>query len=89
MAIFRNSDTISLALLDFLRIVQPDLDTKPGSVARELFVDAPASELAKLYIELRNIANLQSFSSARGRRGLAVCGRIRRRAFCKNGAQRH
>jgi uncharacterized phage protein gp47/JayE len=52
--------------MDFLRLVQPDLDTKPGTVARDLFVDAQASELAKLYSELRNISNLQSLSSAVG-----------------------
>lgn len=53
-------------MLDFLRIVQPDLDTKPGSLARDLMVDAPAQELAKLYIELRNIANLQAIATATG-----------------------
>lgn len=66
MAIFRTADTITLSMLDFLRIVQPDLDTKPGSVSRELFVDVHAAELAKLYIELRNISNLQSMATARG-----------------------
>lgn len=66
MAIFRNADTITLSMLDFLRIVQPDLDTKPGTVARELFVDIHANELAKLYIELRNVSNLQSLATARG-----------------------
>lgn len=66
MVAFRSLEEISLNMLDFLRVVQPDLDTKPGQVARDLFVDAPATEISKLYIELRNIANLQAISSATG-----------------------
>lgn len=66
MVAFRSLEEISLNMLDFLRIVQPDLDTKPGQVARDLFIDAPATEISKLYIELRNIANLQSITSATG-----------------------
>lgn len=66
MATFRSLDNLAQAMLDFLRTVQPDLDTKPGTVSRDLFVDLPASEIAKLYIELRNVSNLQSIGSASG-----------------------
>lgn len=66
MVAFKTLDEIALAMIDFLRLVQPELDTKPGTVARDLFVDAPASEVAKLYSELRNIANVQSFATAVG-----------------------
>lgn len=66
MVAFKSLDEITLAMIDFLRLVQPDLDTKPGTVARDLFVDVPASELAKLYGELRNVANLQSLAAATG-----------------------
>jgi uncharacterized phage protein gp47/JayE len=66
MASFKSLEEISLSLANFLRLVQPDLDTKPGSVARDILVDAPASEIAKLYGELRNVSNLQSFSTASG-----------------------
>jgi hypothetical protein len=64
---FRSLDEIILAMLDQLRIKQPDLDTKPGSVARDVTVDGPASEISKLYRELRSIQNLQSIASANGR----------------------
>ena len=66
MVAFRSLDEIALAMIDFLRLVNPDLDTKPGTVARDLFVDVPANELAKLYAELRNISNLQSLAAATG-----------------------
>jgi uncharacterized phage protein gp47/JayE len=66
MVAFKSLEEIALNMLDFLRLVHPDLDTKPGTVARDLFVDTSASELSKLYSELRNIANLQSLSSAIG-----------------------
>lgn len=64
---FRSLDEIVLAMLDYLRVVQPDLDTKPGSVARDVAIDPTASELSKLYIELRKIQNLQSIASANGK----------------------
>lgn len=66
MATFRSLDNLAQAMLDFLRTVQPDMDTKPGTVVRDLFVDLPASELAKLYVELRNVSNLQSIGAATG-----------------------
>lgn len=66
MAVFRSLDEIVLAMLDFLRLVNPDMDTKIGTVARDLFVDVTANEVSKLYSELRNISNLQSLASASG-----------------------
>jgi hypothetical protein len=49
-----------------MRLVQPDLDTKPGTVSRDLFIDAQAEQLANFYNELRNVSSLQSFFSANG-----------------------
>ena len=66
MATFKTIDEISDAFLDFLSLVRPDLDTKPGSVARDVFIDPPSIEISKLYNELRNISNLQSLASAVG-----------------------
>lgn len=65
MVTFKSLEEISLSIIDFLRLVQPDLDTKPGEVARDL-IDAPAIEISKLYVELRNNSNLQSFASGIG-----------------------
>jgi len=66
MVTFRSLENISLSMLDFIRVLQPNLDIKPGSVARDTTIDLPAQELSRLYVELRNIANLQAISTASG-----------------------
>lgn len=66
MAIFRNFNDLVISFIEYLRLVQPDLDTKPGTVSRDLFIDAPSQQIAALYAELRNVAALQSLFSATG-----------------------
>jgi uncharacterized phage protein gp47/JayE len=60
MVTIRSVNEIILSLIDFYRLAQPDLDTKPGTVARDLFVDGPSSQLALLYDELSGVSNQQS-----------------------------
>lgn len=60
MVTIRSVNEIILSLIDFFRLAQPDLDIKPGTVARDLFIDAPAGQLALLYDELSGISNKQS-----------------------------
>ena len=60
MANIRSINEIILSLIDFFRIAQPDLDTKPGTVARDLFIESPAVQLSELYAELSSISNKQS-----------------------------
>jgi hypothetical protein len=60
MVTIRSSNEIILSLIDFFKLVQPDLDVKPGTVARDLFIDAPASALSVLYNELSAISSQQS-----------------------------
>jgi hypothetical protein len=60
MVTIRSVNEIILSLIDFYRLSQPDLDTKPGTVARDLFIDAPASQLALLYDELASVSTKQS-----------------------------
>ncbi len=60
MVTIRSSNEIILSLIDFFKLVQPDLDVKPGTVARDLFIDAPASALSALYNELGTISSQQS-----------------------------
>ena len=62
----RNQNEIILRTIDFLRSAQPKLDTKAGTVTRDIIVDGPASQLAMLYEELASIANLQSFKLSLG-----------------------
>ena len=60
MVSIRSVNEIILSLIDFFKVAQPDLDTKPGTVARDLMIDAPASQLAILYDQLANVSNKQS-----------------------------
>lgn len=60
MATIRSVNEIIQNLIDFFRLAQPDLDTKPGTVGRDLFIDGPASQLSLLYDELAGISNKQS-----------------------------
>ena len=53
MAILKSFNDIVISMLDYLRQVQPSLDVKPNSVARDLFIDAQARQMANIYTELR------------------------------------
>lgn len=66
MAVFRSFNDLVVAAIEALRIAQPNLDTKPGTVSRDLFVDIPSQQLANLYIQLRNISSLQSLFASTG-----------------------
>lgn len=60
MARIRTSSEIIRGYLDFYRTAQPALDTKPGTVTRDILIDGPSDQLSKLYDELNKISNLQS-----------------------------
>jgi len=47
-------------MLQQLRTAQTNLDTKPGSVARDLFVDGQALQISTVYDSIRQVAALQS-----------------------------
>jgi uncharacterized phage protein gp47/JayE len=64
--IYKSFNDVVTSMLDYLRLVQNSLDTKPGTVARDLFVDSPSQEIAEVYTQLRNVANLSSMFSASG-----------------------
>ncbi len=66
MAIFKSFNDLVVSYIEYLRLVQPELDTKPGTVARDVFIDAQAQQLANLYSQLKSIADLQSLFSASG-----------------------
>ncbi len=66
MVAIRNINDIILGLIDFFKVAQPDLDTKPGTVARDLFIEAPASQLSLIYDELSNVSGLQSLILTQG-----------------------
>ena len=63
----RSFSEIVSTMIDRLRLTQPNLDTKPGSVARDLFVDLPADQLARLYKAISIVAEKQSLATTSGR----------------------
>ena len=67
MAIFRSFSEIVNSILERLRLTQPNLDTKPGTVSRDLFIDIPADQLEKLHSSLLLVAEKQSPELASGR----------------------
>ena len=66
MVVIRSADEIILNMIELLKVVQPSLDTKPGTVARDLLVELPASQLSLLYDELANVSSLQSLRIVSG-----------------------
>ncbi|CAM6003619.1 unnamed protein product [Sphagnum balticum] len=60
MVIIRSVNEIILSLIDFFQLAQPDLDTKPGTVARDLFIDSPATALSLLYDQMSSVSQQQS-----------------------------
>jgi len=60
MVTIRSVNEIILSLIDYYRLAQPDLDTKPGTVARDLMIDGPSSQLALLYDQLSSVSSQQS-----------------------------
>lgn len=61
MAKIRSVNEIILSLQDFYKLAQPDLDTKPGTVARDLFIEGPALPIGQLYDEMSAISDKSSF----------------------------
>jgi hypothetical protein len=60
MVRIRTANDLILSTLDFYRTAQPQLDLKPGQVARDLFVDGQAVQIARLYEELQRVKDAQS-----------------------------
>jgi len=67
MASIKSFTEIVNSMLERLRLVQPTLDTKPGTVSRDLFVDLQADEIQKIYRLIALISDKQSFATASGR----------------------
>ena len=66
MATYKTYSQIARSMVDRLRLVQPSLDTKPGSVSRDLFIDIQADEIQKLYGLISLVSDKQSFATASG-----------------------
>lgn len=66
MAIYRSFSEIVNSIIERLRLTQPNLDTKPGTVARDLFIDIQADQLQRLHSSILLVAEKQSPDSASG-----------------------
>lgn len=66
MAIFRSFSEIVNSIIERLKLTQPNLDTKPGSVARDLFIDSPADQIERLHSSILVVSDKQSPESAVG-----------------------
>lgn len=66
MARVRSTDELILNAIDYYRVALPQLDTKPGTVARDLMIDGPSIQLSRVYEELARIQNSQSIRQASG-----------------------
>ncbi len=66
MATTRGFSEIVNSMIERLKVSQPNLDTKPGTVSRDLFIDLPADQLSKFYSLLNIIAGKQSLATSSG-----------------------
>jgi len=66
MVRIRSTNDIILSAIDFYRSSVQQLDTKPGTVARDLLIDGPSTQLARLYEELARIRTAQSLRLSLG-----------------------
>jgi uncharacterized phage protein gp47/JayE len=66
MTVFKSFNNIVLEMLQRLQLTQSSLDVKPGSVARDLFVDLQGQQVADIYDALRDISALQSIMNLTG-----------------------
>jgi hypothetical protein len=54
-------------MIQRLQLSQPNLDTKPGTVSRDLFIDLPADQIARLYSSINLVSEKQSLATTAGR----------------------
>lgn len=66
MASYKSFNEIVSTMIEQLKLVQPNLDTKPGTVSRDLFIDLPADQLEKLYRLISLVSDKQSPDTAIG-----------------------
>lgn len=62
----KSYEQIVKSLLDLTRQTIPEADVKPGEVIRDLFIDLPSNEIAKLWNELNRVSERQAVVSATG-----------------------
>ena len=66
MATIKTFSQIVQSSQDNIRLRRPALDTKPGTVARDLFIDNTADQIAAVYRDMQLIQKTQSLLNATG-----------------------
>lgn len=66
MSTYKSFNEIVSTMLEQLKLIQPNLDTKAGTVSRDLFIDLPADQLEKLYRLISMVSDKQSPDTAVG-----------------------
>lgn len=66
MVHIRRQQEIIQTIKEYLRTLQPNLDTKDGTVAGDLFVSNIAVQIAKIYEDIQTVSNLQSIRFVAG-----------------------
>jgi len=66
MVTFKSFNNIVLDMLQQLNLTQPSLDTKPGTVARDLMIDLQALQVSDIYEALKELSSLQSILNISG-----------------------
>lgn len=66
MPTFKSFNQIVASMLERISFTQPNLDTKPGTVSRDLFIDLPADQIEKLYKVISVVSDKQSPETASG-----------------------
>jgi len=66
MVVILSTPQIIQKTIEFFRTAQPLLDTKPGSVARDLMIDSFSIRMSELYDELNRVSSAQSVARSVG-----------------------
>jgi len=66
MVVILSTPQIIQRTIEFFRTAQPLLDTKPGSVARDLMIDSFSIRMSELYDELNRVSSAQSIARSLG-----------------------
>lgn len=88
MTRIRSFNEIVLSFLDYYKVAQPLLSTNVGSVTRDLVIDGPSAQFAKLYEELSAVSSFQSMAFSSGialDRWASNIGAVRNRGSKSNG----
>jgi uncharacterized phage protein gp47/JayE len=67
VAIFRSFSEIVNSMRERLRLTQPNLDTKTGTVSRDVFIDIQADQLERLHSSMLLVSEKQSPEVATGK----------------------